>query len=182
MRATVAMPVVGYLILLNDRLLHYAKLDPHFQMFVSESPVRLLLLYWGFFFLAVASAIYTWYCPHIIKRHESPAEYANSIREYLGSEANREQFAKILANRMRIPGRDEVLSETEVGALLHQFHYPPSAVNADRNSLAAAEWYVANIEHSWWRLIAAASFFFGFGFLSVPAIDTLLGCLSTPFA
>ncbi len=47
-RASLFMPVVGYLILLNKHTADLVKLDPRLQPLSEGHPWRLVLLYYGF--------------------------------------------------------------------------------------------------------------------------------------
>jgi hypothetical protein len=75
-RASIAMPFVGYLILLNENLVTIRYLTPF-------NPWRLLLIYYGSFFLAMAAIIYLVRCPAQIQKYPSPVEYMNSELDFL---------------------------------------------------------------------------------------------------
>jgi hypothetical protein len=73
-KLTIIIPVIGYLIIFNDKLAGYANLISEFggndRLGLSVSP-RLFQIYFGLCFVAIASAVYSLACPSIIKRYPS---------------------------------------------------------------------------------------------------------------
>jgi hypothetical protein len=90
-RLTIAIPLVGYVIIFNESLLHY--LDLSRELFGGHSDVagavarvswRLLLLYFGLCFVAAGAALYGWYCPGEIKSYRLASDYVASVLANLG--------------------------------------------------------------------------------------------------
>ena len=78
-KATIIMPVVGYLILFNAGLQDDLKLSDKFG-FASEdsfSVVRLYFLYFGLAAIGVASLWFQLRCPAEVKAHGSAYEFIN---------------------------------------------------------------------------------------------------------
>ena len=92
-RLTIAIPLVGYLIIFNESLLQY--LDLSRELFGRHSDVagtngahvswRLLLLYFGLCFVAAGAALYSWRCPDEIKSYRLASDYVASVLDNLGS-------------------------------------------------------------------------------------------------
>jgi hypothetical protein len=85
-KLTIAIPLVGYLILFNESVLHY--LDLSRELFgqprtAGESGAhvswRLLVLYFGLCFIAVGAALYAWHCPDEIKSYRLPSDYLSAL-------------------------------------------------------------------------------------------------------
>ncbi|MGB6080237.1 MAG: hypothetical protein WBF99_12335 [Xanthobacteraceae bacterium] len=83
-QTAVIFPAIGYLILWNDQLhslLSYGRLD---RASPSDGAIewiwsrKLHFLYFGLMSLGIGSAIYSWLCPFIIKKH---GDYSDYIRE-----------------------------------------------------------------------------------------------------
>jgi hypothetical protein len=90
-RLTVLIPIVGYLIIFNTFLAHYADLITEFASKSAATTLsvhpRLFLIYFGLCFVAVGSAIYSLFCPPIIKQYSSPSDFAGGEGEYTGEYA-----------------------------------------------------------------------------------------------
>jgi hypothetical protein len=95
-KLTIAIPLIGYLVLFNENLLHYMELsrelfghnrDPPNGVGTAEAYVswRLLLLYFGLCLVAVASALYGWYCPDEIKLYQLSTDYVASVLRSLSA-------------------------------------------------------------------------------------------------
>ncbi|WP_414474313.1 hypothetical protein [Microvirga sp. M2] len=76
------IPVVGYMILFNETLLELIKSSPFYvpsSIDLIESPhasfldklnsLRLYALYFGFFIIGIASLVYQWKCPSLVKKY-----------------------------------------------------------------------------------------------------------------
>jgi hypothetical protein len=75
-KLTVLIPLVGYLILLNDDIVaHLALSKAVFGSAPDQTLTRLLAVYVGLVFIAIASAVFVVRCPNEVKRYGSPEEY-----------------------------------------------------------------------------------------------------------
>src|ERR1700730_18225698 len=81
-RASIVMPVVGYLILLNENLM---VIETKYRYFFLHSPWRLVFVYYGFLIISVSAIMYVLWCPNQIRKYSSPVEYMNSELEFLTS-------------------------------------------------------------------------------------------------
>ena len=85
-KLTILIPVIGYLILFNDTLVGYLNLARNlFDATAVPGSVswRLLFLYFGLSLTAVASIIYAMFCPNVIKRFGSSAEFIAEEGDYV---------------------------------------------------------------------------------------------------
>jgi hypothetical protein len=82
-KLTVFIPLIGYLILFNENILHYLALSKQLfgqtQEQIASVPapvsVRLLLLYFGLCLIAAGSVIFTLRCPPRLKAYGSAPEF-----------------------------------------------------------------------------------------------------------
>jgi hypothetical protein len=82
-RATILIPLIGYLIIFNEYVIKYLNLvgelggahDPTF----SVSP-RLLLVYFGLCAIAVGVVLYSRFCPNGVKHYGSPNAYVGGVQ------------------------------------------------------------------------------------------------------
>jgi hypothetical protein len=91
-RLTILIPIFGYLIIFNAALAHYAALIVELggrlpEQFNLSVPPRLFQVYFGLCFVAVGSAIYSYWCPKIIKRYASASEFAGGDGAHIGEYA-----------------------------------------------------------------------------------------------
>ena len=91
-KLTVIIPLVGYLIIFNEKLASYLELSH--ELFgverLPQLPVRLLLKYLGLCLIAGGSIIFSIYCLLEIKKYRSTTEYIggeleNEYRRNLGT-------------------------------------------------------------------------------------------------
>ena len=82
-RSTVLIPLIGYLILFNEKMADYLNLigalnsgDSHHGV-----SVRLLSLYMGLCFVAAAVMVYSLRCPREIKGFSTAPEYISNVQE-----------------------------------------------------------------------------------------------------
>jgi hypothetical protein len=71
-KLTVLIPLIGYLILLNDSVVAHLGL---FGEAADTTLTRLLAIYCGLVFIAIASVIFVACCPREVKRYASSEEY-----------------------------------------------------------------------------------------------------------
>jgi len=75
-KLTVLIPLVGYLILLNDDIVAHLTLSKDvFGDAADQTLTRWLAVYVGLVFIAIASAVFVTRCPSEVKRYGSPEEY-----------------------------------------------------------------------------------------------------------
>ncbi len=81
-RSTILIPLIGYLILFNEKMADYLNLigvlnagDNHYGV-----SVRLLSLYMGLCFVAVAVMVYSLRCPREIKGYSTAPDYIASVQ------------------------------------------------------------------------------------------------------
>jgi hypothetical protein len=94
-RASVLMPVFGYLLLLNERVHDYLIIqdDGNWPFNLLPSMWRVWMLFYGSFILAMGSILFAWCCPVEIKRYVSAFSLADTERPHLTAHNQTQQIA-----------------------------------------------------------------------------------------
>jgi hypothetical protein len=80
-------PFVGYLLTFSDLVFKYiAPTGSYIERF-TDPMWSLKILYLGLFFVGLASIIYSWKCPNIIKAHSSPSDFFASDKLFYTNHA-----------------------------------------------------------------------------------------------
>ncbi len=81
-RAVILIPLIGYWIIFNDRLVSLSALS-HFLFHSTPAPEhfpwRLFATYFGLCFVAFGSLLYQWRCPAQIKYYATATDYVGSV-------------------------------------------------------------------------------------------------------
>jgi len=93
------MPVFGYLLLLNEHVHSFIVIqyDAGWPFSYLPSLWRVWLLFYGTFFLAMGSMLFSWQCPSEIKRYASPFALVDTERSHLTANQFTPQIADKLA-------------------------------------------------------------------------------------
>jgi hypothetical protein len=103
-KLTILIPLIGYLILLNDIVVKHLELsEAVFGAPTGATLTKLLIIYCGLIFVAIASIIFL-ACPQEIKRYGSSAEYVAGEEPFMS-----DRTMGILQTRLRIG--DEIARE-----------------------------------------------------------------------
>jgi hypothetical protein len=157
-RASIIVPVIGYLIILNSTVADYLKL--HGIEWVHQPAsvwdhlwsLKLYLIYFGLMFLGVGAAIYQWKCPSFVKKYGDWADYVAGVAPHIDHEQ--------LQTLARVLGRNADVD------LLY------GAVE-DRTRNYLRQHYNQMSHYSvGWRRATAIFFACGFALLSIPSFMT----------
>jgi len=180
LRMTIFIPLIGYLVIFNEYLVHY--LDLAHQIFgtpeAQSSPEmgshlwRLLLIYFGLCCLAVASAIYQLCCPPEIKAYSTANDYIAATGSNLGHIA----FGRL---ESRLSSRPS--SSTEFGQLqqmtLTRDHSTGDRAHRDqiweqhRLDVLELNYRSLNVSRRPARIAAFTFYGLGLGFLLIPSLN-----------
>ncbi|TIM31734.1 MAG: hypothetical protein E5Y63_06105 [Mesorhizobium sp.] len=171
--ATIAVPLVGYLLLFNAEIVEYLSLHTDFCQPASCGPsLRLLLLYLGACAIAIGAALYGLRCPALIKKYDSAAAFFDAEKAYFSQPRNYQYLLKLI----------ELGTETEpLAADAPEFSYDSARRDIDPSSLAdpMGELYrLLNVSHGKSRLAALISYCLGILLLLVPSAMTFLQVLT----
>jgi hypothetical protein len=158
-RASIVVPVIGYLIILNSTLADYLKLHgiewTHQPSTVWDRlwSLKLYLVYFGLTFLGVGAAIYQWKCPSFIKKYADWADYVAGVAPHTDT-TQVNVLAEIVGGDTFLDG----IRGTEDQLRLYlRAHYAQMS-----------NYYPG------WRVATAILFAWGFALLSIPSLMTLL--------
>lgn len=86
-RASIAVPILGYLIIFHRDLIDYLRIHSNFCDGCTVS-WRLHFLYFGSCFFAIGSVLYGLFCPALIKRYGGANDFFDSEKHYFTNPLN----------------------------------------------------------------------------------------------
>lgn len=177
-RAVILIPLIGYWIIFNDRLVSLSALS-HFLFHSTPAPEhfpwRLFATYFGLCFVAFGSLLYQWRCPAQIKYYATATDYVGSVFPNIsGIELGRVEEALRAGDKAAKAAHGEIqeswahvpLSEERAEAIRRDDHRA-------RNFLQAY-FDLCNRSSPVIRRLAGACYTAGFFCLAIPSIDIFL--------
>jgi hypothetical protein len=167
-RASIAVPILGYLILFQKDLIDYLSIHASFCDGCTVS-WRLHFLYFGSCSFALGALIYGAYCPPLIKRYGGATEFFDSEKYYFTNARNYQYLRSLIAR-----DRKSHAYHPRVLATLK----PDSAGEPDPSNLiflagAIGEYYVLqNMSYPFMRRLVAFSYLVGGALLGIPTVWT----------
>jgi hypothetical protein len=155
-RASIIVPVIGYLIILNSTVADYLKL--HGIEWVHQPAtawdrlwsLKLYLVYFGLMFLGVGAAIYQWKCPSFVKKYGDWADYVAGVAPH----ADHDQIKALGKSLGRDPHLLAVDLENQARRYLREHYAEMSEYDLG------------------WRIATTVLFGWGFALLSIPSFMT----------
>ena len=169
-RSSAIVPIVGYLIILNQHLAGYAQL-----LGVGDVTWRLYALYVGLSSVGLASIVYAARCPETIKSYRTAVEYALKEDDYFLAGNNftyirnsaRIDYQRLPEWKRSIPGlTDPDLFTDDLPREQHII------------VLMTARWTIRNLSRTPSRMVAGALYSVGFVIVSVPTVMTFWNVLN----
>lgn len=167
-KATIAVPLIGYLLLFNGEIVKFLSLHTDFCRTSCGPSLRLFLLYLGCCAIAVGAALYSLKCPALIKKYDSAAAFFEAEKAYFCQPRNLDYLLKLIE------------LGTEASPLARDapnFNYNGESRNVDPSSLAdpMGELYrILNVSHPRSRLVALISYCLGILILLIPTAMTFV--------
>ena len=119
-KLTILIPLIGYLILLNDTVVRHLELsEAVFGAPSGGTLIKLLIIYCGLILVAIASTIFIARCPLEVKRYASSEEYVAGEEPFMS-----ERAIGIVQNRLKIG--DEIARKDDKGYSEHHDARPVS--------------------------------------------------------
>jgi hypothetical protein len=172
-KATIAVPLVGYLLLFNGEIVKFLSLHTDFCRSASCGPsLRLLLLYLGCCSIAVGAALYGLKCPALIKKYDSAAAFFEAEKVYFCQPRNLDYLQRLI----------ELGTETNPLAQNAPVFSYNGRSEVDPNSLAdpMGELYrVLNVSDSKFRIAAFTSYYLGIIIFLIPTAMTFFQVVFT---
>lgn len=157
-RSTILIPVIGYMILFNDRVIRYLDLvnevgGPHH----GAIPPRLVLVYFGLCSVAIGTVIYSLFCPSEAKRYETADEYvgdaAHTVPMIVRDAYERELMGSPFKGRLEtIKGMNYIYEEYWRAFLYIYFEH-------------------LNLKHPLARTVIQIAYVIGFTCLAIPSAE-----------
>jgi hypothetical protein len=180
-RASVLMPVFGYLLLLNEHVHDYLMIQYDGDWPFSRLPSmwRVWMLYYGSFLLAMGSVLFAWCCPVEIKRYTSAFSLVDTERSHLTAHNQTQEIAD------KLKWLYSSMSKWESSLFLRPWLKPdqpnlgagttPELQTGDQWGLGLIHiWEVNDIKRPTLRIIIFSLFRVGLFLLAVPAGFTFL--------
>jgi hypothetical protein len=180
-RASVLMPAFGYMLLLNDQVHQYltVKYDGWLLNYLPNV-WRIWLLFYGSFFLAAATILYSAFCPQEVKLYSSAFEMADAEAKHHfnineASIVQREARATYLQMPLWMyPYFDmnNMNHEVDVGTF--------SNPEAYLSKFLILRWMIQDMQRRGLRIVLYVLFSVGLSLIGIPAALTFLQVTSIP--
>jgi hypothetical protein len=174
-KASVLMPIFGYMLLLNDNVHKYLTIsfDGWLTTYLPNL-WRIWLLFYGSFFVAVGTLIYSFFCPPEIKRYASSFEMADGEALHHISLGQYELLVeKIKQLHAELKGWHKNLM-FYVLLPIAQGGFQNLTYEQRTGNLLVYQWTWRNHQYPGWRSAVFLLFCTGFLLLAVPAVVTFV--------
>jgi hypothetical protein len=173
-RASVLMPAFGYLLLLNENVHQYLKIeyDGAWLLHYLPSTWRIWLLFYGSFALAIGSILYGFFCPQEIKQYVSTFHLVGTERDHRSYHSNTDDL------------RNDVRALSARMSKWEQSLYPLPKIIEEANmginssdpigGLLTQIWKAKDISRPRTRIAVYLLFCVGLGLIAVPAAITFV--------
>jgi hypothetical protein len=171
-KASVLMPAFGYLLIISDRIQQY--LTVRHDWWLSSFPLwRVWMLFYGSFFLAAGSILFSLFCKREIKQYESPFDMATAEKEHVHYQ------------RITLPLRDEIIQLHGRASQWEKSLHPGPQLDVEHNHLGLSDqdfpsamliykWNLFDVGKPRLGIFILMLFCVGLLLLAVPAAVTLL--------
>jgi hypothetical protein len=160
------IPVVGYLILLNAKVVQYLSV-------VGDLAIswRLIALYVGLSFVALATAVYGLYAPETIKRYRTAVEFVGNELDYF-SRGNNAQYVRDSAQ-----AEYAALAQWKIDAAPGLQDPDIIRPDAEIATLMTARWLMRDMKAVPARVTTLLCYATGFGIVALPSVATFADVL-----
>lgn len=163
-RASIAVPVLGYLILFNFKVIEFLKLHASACQDCAV-PWRLHLFYFACCCFAFGSVVYAWRCPLVIKKYGVANDYFETEKNYFRGNL------RYLFHQFEQEGLDP-FDPTDLRSLaLQRFNLHPDRTH-ELVGLMGQFYFVENRKEFASRMTVAIAYGLGFLFLAIPTAWT----------
>ncbi len=177
-RMSIFIPVIGYMVLFNENLLHYIDLSKSIFGNQSENmgniahvSWRLIFIYFGLCFLAIGSILYQSFCPLTIKRFANNTEFIASTLRNMGNmipEGIEALLREQMGSRDHLQNLQNTLETRRIRANEVEKQHVLGLYQRDLLSLFFS---FLDQQRPIVRAVTAAAYAIGFTILSIPTLD-----------
>jgi len=165
------MPAFGYMLLLNENFHQYLTIKyDEWLLDYLPNVWRIWLLFYGSFFLALATLLYSYFCPPDVKRYGSPYEKANAETEHVHRLGGMNGVAREYSEEY--DGLSD--REDEIYPFLKmELGNPPADASAQLKRISKClvqTWLMRNLKRPRLRATIYILFALGLALIAVPAI------------
>jgi len=187
-RTTVLMPVVGYLILLNERISDWLRVHAAWlpEGTGYDPGMNIFFLFYGTIFLGVGSFLFSVFCHPRIKKYESDVDFISAARSYYEIRAHLEPLTydlKVFDKEMapwqyRLPefnGMRQYFQITTKGReqdFPAEFYKDISQLFGDLTNILKWHWHALDVHRRAVRITVYVLFVLGSFCVAVPAVVT----------
>jgi hypothetical protein len=165
-RASIAVPVLGYLILFNSEVIKFLNLHGSVCQDCTV-PWRLHLFYFACCCFASGSVLYAWRCPLVIKKYGVANDYFETEKTYFCGNL------RYLFHQFEQDGLDPA-DPTDLRSLaLQRFNLHADRVH-ELVGLMGQYYFVENRKEFASRMTVAIAYGLGFFFLAIPTVWTFV--------
>jgi hypothetical protein len=181
-KLTIAIPLVGYLIIFNEDLLHYLDLsrelfghhDPAGSQEVAQVSWRLLFLYFGLCLVAVGAGLYGWFCPDEIKSYRLASDYVAAVLNNVGTIGmGRIEAALESGNELATRGLSDWREVSSTRPMTETVEEMETRWRDRNRGVLELHFDYLNRSHPCARLVCASCYAIGFIALFIPSADVL---------
>jgi hypothetical protein len=171
-RASVLMPAFGYLLLLNDNVHQYLTIKyDGWLLHYLPSIWRIWLVFYGSFFLAIGTILFTAFCPEEVKRYVSAFEMADAECRHHVNLGQQNQVQAAL--RALYQGRSKW--EQSLGPKPPPYlHVSGTFADGMVSAMLVHQWTIVNLGRPALRIFVLLLFGIGLILLAVPAAITFI--------
>jgi hypothetical protein len=169
-RSTMAVPVLGYLILFNAYLFDYLRLHSAFCRGAGcDVSWRLYFIYFGCCFVGLGAGIYAIFCPALIKRYPGASDFVESEKYYFSQPRNLSYLFRMIGREKGKPAADPAHLKTEfVDA---NMPLPESQINLLAD-IMGEHYQLQMFKHRSFRVATLISYSIGILLLIIPTLYT----------
>jgi hypothetical protein len=165
-RASILVPVCGYLLIFNEYLRQYLAL-----WFELSVPWRLYCLYYGLCLVGVASLAFAYFCPGTVRKYPSAVEYTLAESRFFESDTHfsyldarvREEFEALSHFRQYASG---IFENRKLGAGITKANIIPAMTLL---------WHIMDTHRPPIRYLTGLLYAAGFVLIAIPSIATFVG-------
>ena len=184
MTLTIFIPIIGYMIIFNEQLIHLFELSENLFSSITvtnstdkdvvseDSKTRLFYFYFGFTFLGLGSLLFQVFCPNLIKEHGSDREF---IKEELSLMTTKRAKSILDFLHNKVPEKND-----ELVKLQNDIGFPNSVFSNDNMdkryksatiNLMLMQWQYENWSSKNARRFINFFYCIGFLVLAIPSIE-----------
>jgi hypothetical protein len=174
-RASVLMPAFGYMLLLNDQVHQYLtiKYDGWLLKYLPNI-WRIWLLFYGSFFLAAATVLYSAFCPEEVKHYTSGFEMADTEAEHQFN-LNQSKLVQHQVREIYLGMAPWMASYFDMNGMNHEadvstFSNPVGYLS----KFFVLQWTIRNMERRGLRICLYLLYAIGLTLIAIPAAFTFL--------